>query len=282
MEEKLLKPIYLSDRIITTELEAYVMGILNVSPDSFWMGGKNTNSSIEKALAMIEAGADIIDIGGEATNPGKDYVDEETELQRIIPVIEGIRRHSVCPISVDTRKKNVLEAAIDAGADILNDISAMEDDGQMVHYVATKKIPVILMHKKGNPKDMQISPFYNDVVEEVSEYLKGRCEFALENGIESNKIILDAGIGFGKNLEHNLKLIKASEKISGVMGEKKHMVMALSRKKCLEDITGRKSEDRLIATVAANLFALKYGADILRVHDVAECVDMLKIYREFA
>lgn len=159
MEEKLLKPIYLSDRIITTELNAYVMGILNVSPDSFWMGGKNTTSSIEKALAMIEAGADIIDIGGEATNPGKDYIDEETELQRIIPVIEGIRRYSVCPISVDTRKKNVLEAAIDAGADILNDISAMEDDGQMVHYVATKKIPVILMHKKGNPKNMQDAPF---------------------------------------------------------------------------------------------------------------------------
>lgn len=282
-KDKIL-PIYLADKIITTDLDAYVMGILNVTPNSFWNGSKilpkSTNEAIEKALEMVEAGCDIIDIGGEATNPGCDYVDADTELQRIIPVIEGIRKYSVCPISVDTRKSKVLTEALKFGVDILNDISAMEDDPKIVEVVSESKISVILMHKQGIPKNMQEAPKYQDCVNEVFEYLKNRGEFCIQNGIDSEKIIFDCGIGFGKNLQNNIDLIKATNRFTEILDKKHHVVMALSRKKCLRDITLRNVNECLASTISANLMAVKYGATILRVHDVGECVDMLKIYKE--
>jgi dihydropteroate synthase len=171
---------------------------------------------------------------------------------------------------------------VEAGADILNDISALEDDKYMASFAAETGCAVILMHKRGTPRTMQLNTKYNNVEDEVSKYLASRCVYAQQYGMESSRLILDAGIGFGKSLEDNIKLIKSSERISVCDGVKHHVVMALSRKQCIGEITGRSVDQRLTGTVAANLLAVKYGADILRVHDVAETVDMLKIYRELA
>jgi dihydropteroate synthase len=283
--KKIPFPIETAEKKITTDLPAFVMGVLNITDNSFFSGSTaftDVSFAVEKALQMAEEGADFIDIGGEATNPGQNYIDAKTELGRVIPVIEGIRKHSDVPLSIDTRKMEVFSAAVDAGADILNDISALEDDKYMASFAAETGCAVILMHKRGEPKTMQLNTKYNNVEEEVAQYLASRCIYAQQYGMESSRLILDAGIGFGKSFEDNKKLITASEKISVCDGAKHHVVMALSRKRCIGDITGRSVDQRLIGTVTANLIAVKYGADILRVHDVAETVDMLKIYRELA
>ena len=282
---KIPLPIKTASKTIQTDLPAFVMAVLNSTDISFYSGStafKDVNAAVEKALQMAEEGADFIDIGGEATNPGSSYIDAKTELSRVIPVIEGIRKYSDLPLSIDTRKMEVFSAAVDAGADILNDISALEDDKYMASFAAETGCAVILMHKRGEPKTMQLNTLYKDVEEEVSKYLASRCIYAQQYGMESSRIILDAGIGFGKSLEDNKKLIRASERISVCDGVKHHMVMALSRKHCIGEMTGRTVDQRLIGSVTANLIAVKYGADILRVHDVAETVDMLKIYRELA
>lgn len=276
-------PLFLSERSIQTELPAYVMGIVNATPDSFFSESRmvgNVNKAVESALEMISKGADIIDIGGESTRPGADYVSVDTELKRVIPIVEGIRKYSVCPISIDTRKSKVLKEALRCGANILNDISAMQDDPNSLEMVLDSNIPVILMHKKGTPLNMQKNPVYTDVIKDVTEYLQNRIKYIVEKGVDDNKIIIDAGIGFGKNLADNISLIKASEKIKKGCGKKRHIVMALSRKTCIGEITGKEPERRLYGTIAANLLAVQYGADILRVHDVAAAVDMLKIYKE--
>ena len=265
--------LHLSDREISAKNGAFVMGILNATTDSFW---EKSRGGAEKAWKLIDDGADIIDIGGESTRPGANYASAEDEIRAILPVIEEIRRKSDIPISVDTRKKSVMEAAFNAGADILNDISALEDDSEMALFAAEKKIPVILMHKRGTPADMQKNPEYSDAFSEVENYLRARVNFALENGISADKIIIDPGIGFGKNLEANMTLIARS----GDLLERKYPVlMALSRKSCLGELTGKSVENRLSATISANLLSVLNGASIIRVHDVAEAVDSLKILR---
>ena len=190
----------LSTRTIQTDLPAFVMGIVNVTPDSFW---KESRGGFEHALKLIEQGADILDIGGESSRPGSAYVSEEEELSRIIPVIQEIRKVSDIPISVDTRKKNVMEKAFEAGADILNDISALEDDWEMGKFCGKHGIPVILMHKRGTPADMQNNTSYEDVFKEINDYLVERAEYAISCGISEDKIILDHGVGFGKTVEEN-------------------------------------------------------------------------------
>ena len=266
-----MKTLELANRTITTKLPAFVMGILNVTPDSFW---KNSRGNISSVMDLIESGADILDIGGESTRPGSDYISEEEELNRIIPVIKEIRKYSNIPISVDTRKKNVMQAAYDEGADILNDVSALEDDEKIASFVAEKKIPVVLMHKRGNPKSMQNQITYSDVFNEVNDYLLGRIQYAQSHGIEENKIIIDPGIGFGKNLQDNIELIKNCGKLC--LGKYK-VLMALSRKSCIGEITCKTVENRLSGTLAANIISVLNGASIIRVHDISETIDTMKV-----
>lgn len=267
------KEFSLAQRKIFTKLPAFVMGILNATPDSFF---DKSRGGIERAFALIEEGADIIDIGGESTRPGSSYLSEEDELQRIIPIIQEIRKHSQIPISVDTRKLNVMKAAFDSGADILNDISALEDEPKLAQFCSKEKIPVILMHKRGIPSQMQKNTEYKNIFDEVNSYLKERIDFALENGIEKNKIILDPGIGFGKNLEGNLELIKNCGKF---LNGEYPILMALSRKSCIGEITGREVGERLAGTLTADLISVINGASFVRVHDVKETVDSLKVLK---
>jgi len=269
----------LSNREIRTELSAFLMGILNVTPDSFWEASRSLSveAGVERALAMEADGADIIDIGGESSRPGSAYVDENEELRRVIPVIKGIRKRSRIPISVDTRKSIVMREAVDAGADICNDISALEDDPFLATLVRDSGIPIILMHKQGVPETMQLDPRYRDAVAEVRDYLFARALFAENAGIERNKIILDPGIGFGKRYEDNCSLIAGLASISSGMYP---VLVALSRKTCIGKMTGSDTRDRLAGTIAANMLAVQNGAKFVRVHDVRENRDMLSVLQE--
>lgn len=266
-----MKRILLASRFIETSKPAFVMGIVNSTPDSFW---KESRGGAENALKLIDDGADIIDIGGESSRPGCDYVSDEEEIKRIIPVIKNIRKFSSIPISVDTRKKKVMEAAFDAGADILNDISSLEDDDSLAEFVSSIKIPVILMHKRGIPSNMQSNTLYSNIFNEVSSYLESRVEYAIKAGISPEKIIVDPGIGFGKDLESNIELIKNCGKLCN---KKYKILMALSRKTCIGQMTGRNVEERLSGTLAANIISILNGAEIVRVHDVKETVDTLSV-----
>lgn len=263
----------LASRKISTDMDAFVMGIVNCTPDSFY---EKSRGGLELALKLIEDGADILDIGGESTRPGSLYVDESEEINRVVPVIREIRKHSDIPISVDTRKYAVMKACLDAGADILNDVSALEDDERLVSLAAQTSIPVILMHKRGIPSEMQKSTDYGDIFREVDSYLSSRADYAARNGISESKIIVDPGIGFGKSLEGNVLLIK---KCGQLCGGKYPVLMALSRKTCIGQMTGRDASDRLFGTVAANLISVQNGASLVRVHDVASCRDSLAVLK---
>lgn len=255
-----------------------VMGIINCTPDSFFEGSRKSavHEALETALRMEADGADILDIGGESSRPGSAYVPVDEELKRVIPLIEAIRKHTSIPISVDTRKKAVAEAAVLSGADILNDISALADDPELGPYAARVGVPVILMHMKGTPENMQDDPFYDNVMEAVKSALYSAAERARAAGIAKESIILDPGIGFGKRQEDNIDLLKGIKDLKA-MGFP--LLIGLSRKRFIGNITGREAEDRLAGTIAANLFSAMAGADILRVHDVRETVDALKVMK---
>lgn len=261
----------LADREISTDKKAFVMGIVNATPDSFWEKSRGGFSAAEKLIAQ---GADIIDLGAESTRPGSKYVGEKEELERLLPVLKSIRAVSDIPVSIDTRKSAVMKACIEEGADILNDVSALEDDVMMAELCASKKIPVILMHKKSTPDVMQKNAHYDDVFSEVKEYLLSRADFARQNGIPPEKIILDPGIGFGKRTEDNITLIRRCGELSD---GKYPVLMALSRKTVVGDLTGRGVQDRLAGTLALNMISVMNGASILRVHDVAETVDVVNV-----
>ncbi len=263
----------LKDRTISTERNAFVAGIVNVNNDSFWKGSRG-GFSLAKRLILEKA--DILDIGAESSRPGSKYISEKDELKALIPLIRKIRKFSDIPISVDTRKKNVFEACMQEGADILNDISALEDDCQMARYAGNEKIPVILMHKRKNPDIMQKYTEYEDVFKEVEDYLYSRIQYAVENGIDEDKIIIDPGIGFAKDLHANLVLIKNCGRLcSG----KYPLMMALSRKSFLGLLTGKTVDKRLAGTVSANLYSVINGAKFVRVHDVKEAVDSLDVLK---
>lgn len=262
----------LADRIICTQLPAFVMGIVNATPDSFW---KDSRGGFERAMSLIAQQADILDIGGESSRPGSEYVSEQEEIERVVPLIEKIRKESSIPISVDTRKKSVIKAAVEAGANILNDISALEDDAEIASYCASVDIPVILMHKRGLPSNMQNNTFYNDVFNEVDSYLQKQADYAISCGIKSKRIIVDPGIGFGKDFEANLALIKNCGKLCN---GRFPVLMALSRKTCIGQMTQKEEVgERLFGTLAANLISVQNGASFVRVHDVAETIDTLKV-----
>lgn len=256
-----------------------VMGIINCTPNSFFEGSRKTvvGEALETARQMVADGVHIIDIGGESSRPGSLYVSAEEEIGRVIPVIKAMREEMSIPISIDTRKKVVAQAAIEAGADIINDISALNDDPQLASYVAEMGVPVILMHMKGSPENMQKDPFYEDVVFSVCEELQNAAESAMAAGIKKENIILDPGIGFGKRFEDNIDLLKATSRLKELGYP---LVIGLSRKRFLGEITGRETGERLAASLAANAFSMIKGAHILRVHDVRETVDMVKVMRE--
>lgn len=273
-------PLVLSgDRLVTTSNPVFIMGILNINNDSFWEGSRaaSVDSALRVALKMVEDGADIIDIGGESTRPGAEYIPTDEEIKRIIPVIREIRRYSSVPISCDTRKSEVFKAAYEAGADILNDISALQDDSVLAEYCSKVDCPVILMHKKGIPLTMQNNPGMGSPVKEVKKYLVNAAKNAVKKGIKKSKIIIDPGIGFGKTYRDNIALIRGTGKIaeSGYP-----VLMALSRKMVIGDILNCGVPDRLYGTMAANMVSVLKGASMIRVHDVKEHTDFIKVFKE--
>ncbi len=251
-----------------------VMGIVNVTPDSFSDGGRHasTAAAIAHARQLIADGADILDIGGESTRPGAAEVGLQEELERVLPVIEGLRGIAV-PISIDTYKAEVMRAALAAGASMVNDINALQDAGAL-QAVAASDAAVCLMHKQGAPQTMQQRPDYRDVVAEVSAFLRERIVAAEAAGISRERIVIDPGFGFGKTLVHNLALLRELGEF-GALGVP--LLAGMSRKSMLGAITCRDVGERMAASVAAALLAVQRGAAIVRVHDVRETVDALKI-----
>ena len=253
------------------------MGVLNVTPDSFSDGGVHEQAAAAHALAMIEAGADIIDIGGESTRPGAAPVDEGQEIARVVPVIAALRASTKAPISIDTMKPAVATAALQAGASIWNDVAALQAPGALETAAALRR-PVVLMHMQGEPRTMQDDPRYEDVVAEVITFLKARADAAAAKGVE--EIWVDPGIGFGKTLAHTLALLNNVGRIREETG--RPVVIGASRKRFIAAIDERAKQagrDRLGGSIAAALIAAQNGADMVRVHDVAETVQALKVWR---
>lgn len=252
------------------------MGIVNVTPDSFSDGGKHLqrDAALAHAQQLITEGADILDIGGESTRPGARPVSIQEELDRVLPIIEELRDAAV-PISIDTFKPEVMLAAIAAGAQMVNDINALQDAAAM-NAVAASDAAVCLMHKQGNPQTMQEQPVYQNVVAEVMAFLGERIAAAEAAGIQSDRIVIDPGFGFGKTLAHNLALLQGLNELAALGVP---VLAGLSRKSMLGALTGQDVAQRLPASVAAALIAVQRGANIVRVHDVRATVDALKILR---
>lgn len=252
-----------------------VMGIVNVTPDSFSDGGQHLqrDAALAHAQQLIAEGADMLDVGGESTRPGARPVGIQEELDRVLPVIEGLRGAPV-PVSIDTFKPEVMRAAISAGADMVNDINALQDAAAM-KAVAASQAAVCLMHKQGNPQTMQQQPEYQDVVAEVGAFLRERSAAAEAAGIQRDRIVIDPGFGFGKTLAHNLALLRA---LSTLAEPGMPLLAGLSRKSMLGALTGQDVSHRLPASVAAALIAVQHGANIVRVHDVSATVDALRIW----
>ena len=253
-----------------------IMGIVNVTPDSFFDGGRrlDPDKAIADAMAMVASGADIIDIGGESTRPGARPVSEEEELARVLPVVRGLRRESYVPVSIDTYKSKVARAALDAGADIVNDISALRFDPAMVSLLAAEKVPVVLMHMQGTPRTMQQEPHYGDVVREVRDFLAAQLYEAMDAGIAPDTIILDPGIGFGKTIAHNLELLRGLP-VLAALGQP--LLVGASRKAFIGKLLNLAPDERLEGSLAAAVAAALAGANILRVHDVAETCHAMRI-----
>jgi len=244
-----------------------IMGILNVTPDSFSDGGRffKLKDALSHAKQMVADGADIIDVGGESTRPGSEPVPLEEELRRVIPVIKAIRQEIDTPISIDTYKAEVAEQALEAGANLVNDISALRFDDRMKAVVAKYEVPVVLMHMRGTPKTMQQNPTYEDPVKEIIAFLHERIEAATAAGISREKIIIDPGIGFGKLGRHNLEILKRLAEFR-VLG--RPILVGTSRKAFIGQILKTDVSERLEGTIASVIISVMNGADIVRVHDV--------------
>ena len=258
-----------------------VMGIVNVTPDSFSDGGAHdtADAAFAHALRLLEEGADILDIGGESTRPGADEVPLEEELRRVVPLIERLSRETSAPISVDTSKPEVMRAAVGAGAGMLNDVYGLRRDGAL-DTAAALGMPVVLMHMLGEPRSMQQAPRYDDVVGEVHRFLAERIFAAEMAGIAKKRIVIDPGFGFGKDTTHNLALLAQLERF-GDLGVP--VLAGLSRKRTIGELTGRGiPRERVHGSVAAHLIAAQRGARLLRVHDVAATVDALKVWNAVA
>ena len=252
-----------------------VMGILNVTPDSFSDGGRflDVDDALRQAAAMIDAGADIIDVGGESTRPGSDETSFQQELDRVLPVIEGMVGRFDVPISVDTSKPMVMRSAVSAGASMINDVFALRRDGAIDAVVAAG-VPVCLMHMQGTPRGMQVAPTYEALPADVIGFLASRIEACVAGGLNREKLIVDPGFGFGKNDQHNLEILA---RLSEFAELGLPLLVGLSRKRTLGNLTGKSAEHRTAAGVAAAVIAVQNGANIVRTHDVADTVDALKV-----
>ena len=254
-----------------------VMGILNVTPDSFSDGGKHTNVSqaLDHALRMIDEGATFIDIGGESTRPGAPDVSLQEELDRTIPVIEAVAKNTSCVISIDTSKADVMREAVKAGAGLINDVRALQEPGAL-QVAAEAQVPVCLMHMQGQPRTMQQSPEYDDVVNDVGQFLLARTKVCEEAGIAKDKILFDPGYGFGKSLEHNYTLVKH---LPSLMKLGYPVLVGMSRKSMIGNLLNRKVDERLAGSISLATIVAQMGAHIIRVHDVKETADAVNIVK---
>jgi len=252
-----------------------IMGVLNVTPDSFFDGGKYTlvENAVKQALSIEKQGATIIDIGGESTRPGATPVSVDEEIDRVFPVINAIRQQSDVKISIDTSKSDVMRAAIQGGADIINDVCALQMPGAM-QTAADLNVPVCLMHMLGEPRSMQVNPVYENVVDDVLSFLNERAESCVQHGIEKKNIWLDPGFGFGKTVNHNLSLLKHLDQLTST---KYPILVGLSRKSMLGKLLNLETEERLHGSLALATMAIMKGASIVRVHDVRETLQIVKL-----
>lgn len=252
-----------------------VMGIVNVTPDSFADGGRHfhVTQAIEHGLALTQAGADVLDIGGESTRPGASPVSVQAELDRVLPVLEGLREAGAA-LSIDTMKPEVMHAALAAGADMINDVMALAAPGAL-EAVAQSRCGICLMHMQGAPRSMQVAPHYDDVVAEVAAFLNGRLDACRQKGIDADRLVIDPGFGFGKTLEHNTTLFKNVPLFANIAP----VLVGVSRKSMIGALTGRAVAGRGAGSVAAAVLAAMKGAAILRVHDVQDTVDAMKVLR---
>ncbi len=270
--------IVLKDGTIKEFKSMEAMGIVNVTNNSFFEGSRtyNIEDAVTRAVKLIEEGATFIDIGGESTRPGSDPVDVEDEINKVCPVIKKIKElYPNIIVSVDTYRAKTAEKAIEAGVDIINDISGLTFDKEMVNVIAKTKVPLILMHIKGEPKTMHINPNYDNLIEEVYDFLKKQMNYAYENGVEKGKIIIDLGIGFGKNSDHNIELLKNISYFDTL--EVPHL-LAVSRKKFIGNtLKLEDAKDRLYGTIGISVYAKIKGIEIMRVHDVKENLEAVKM-----
>jgi dihydropteroate synthase len=253
-----------------------IMGILNVTPDSFSDGGQffNSDSIAAQIDTMVEAGADIIDVGGESTRPFADPVSIDDELGRVIPAIRRIRQRYSIPISIDTTKAAVARRALDEGADIINDISALRFDRGMIGLAGERRVPVVIMHMQGTPSDMQVDPHYEDVVVEIKDFFRERLAWAAANGVDTKQFVIDPGIGFGKTVAHNLTILKRLEEFAELGCP---VLIGHSRKSFIGKILGTEVDRRDVATAAVSAVCAMKGVSILRVHDVAKTVEAVRL-----
>jgi len=253
-----------------------IMGVVNVTPDSFSDGGRylDAGDALAQGLALVREGAAIIDIGGESTRPGSDTVPAHEESRRVLPVVEALAERVGVPISVDTMKADVARRALDAGAALINDVSALRADPAMVEVVAELRAPVCLMHMQGAPKTMQEDPHYDDVVDDVLRFLEERMAFALARGVAEDQLLLDPGIGFGKTVEHNLTLLRHLDRFVALG---RPVVLGTSRKRFLGAILGSEPGGRVIGTVATTVVGLLAGVHVFRVHDVKPNFEALRV-----
>jgi len=267
----------IGDKIVDLSKRGMIMGVLNVTPDSFSDGGEffATDAAVAGGIEMASEGADIIDIGGESTRPGAEPVSAKEELKRVLPVIEELRAKIDISVSIDTSKSEVASAALDAGASIINDVTAGRGDEKMLPLAAKRNAAIVLMHMQGEPRTMQKDPHYKDVVAEVADFFRQQYACALECGIDPMAIAFDPGIGFGKTLEHNVTLLKNLERLHV---HDRPLVVGVSRKSFLGKLVGSSEmSDRLAPTIAFTSILRARGGDVVRVHDVKENVAALRV-----
>jgi dihydropteroate synthase len=263
-------------RTLSLESTPLIMGVINVTPDSFYDGGRygDPGTAVEHATRLIEEGADLLDIGAESSRPGSDPIAPEEELRRLLPVVKQLGRLVSVPLSVDTTKAAVAERALDEGATLINDITALRGDPRMGALVAKTGAGVVLMHMQGSPKTMQQAPRYADVIHEVARFLADRMRAVLDTGVDPKQILLDPGIGFGKNLDHNLAILAH---LDAFVKLGRPILVGVSRKAFIDQVLDRPVEDRLLGTAAAVALAVYQGARVLRVHDVGAMRDVVRM-----
>ena len=257
-----------------------VMGIVNITPDSFFPGSRlaGCGPAVEHALRQVAAGADLLDLGAESSRPGAEPVGESEEMDRLLPVLETLRPETTLPLTVDTVRSGTARAALDVGADAINDISAAMLDPEILPLAASRECGLVLMHMQGAPRTMQDAPSYLDVVAEVSDWLSARCHLALDQGVASERLLVDPGIGFGKSPSHNLALLRRLDVVAGG----RPLLLGASRKRFIAGITGADVDDRLPGSLAALACAWQGRASVVRVHDVKESIQFLEVLKAVA